>query len=92
MKMENQKLYEMIADFCIKQVQENAGCCSEGTNWITDYDEVEEEFSICINDINLEAVIEAIEKREEVAEVLLDDGFDVTIYTDFSPFYKDSTK
>jgi len=73
-----------LADSLIKE-----GCMhTEGGNWITDFDEIKEQYGITIKNGNGigEQVLNILSCADEMAEVeMTEDGFDMTFYLDFCP-------
>ena len=84
----NEKLFEKIADFIIKEVQENSESSMSGFQYIVGYDKIQEKFNIDIERYMNDKILEYLHKREEVADVVEDtDGFDVVLYTEYAPNY-----
>lgn len=78
------ELIKKIADFIIKDVQES----TTDFQSVTFYEDIQEKFAMEIEQKVYEMVENELNTREEVADVIQDtDGFDVVLYTDFSPNY-----
>lgn len=76
--------YSEIVGFIIKTVQDE----SMGFQYIVDYICIEEKFGVVLDSTIIKQVEIFLCKREEVADVQLDDyGFDVVLYTDYAPNY-----
>jgi hypothetical protein len=84
----NTNIFESIADFIIKKVQ--ADSIESGFQLIVSYSEIEKKFGMGIEQHVRGEIIEALEDREEVADIQTDnDGYDVVLYTDYAPNYND---
>ena len=78
------ELIKRIADFIVKDVQES----TTDFQSVTFYVDIQEKFAMKIEEKIYEMVEDELNSREEVADVIQDtDGFDVVLYTDFSPNY-----
>lgn len=77
-----------IVDYIIKEVQEKSEL--SGFQNIVLYSDISEKFSGEIEEYFQNLVMDSLLKREEIADVILDtDGFDIVLYTDFAPNYKE---
>lgn len=75
-----------IADYIIKTVQSE----SSGFQYIVFYDEIEMEFGLRLDSVIIKEIENSLWLREEVADIELDDGFDIVLYTDYAPNYRES--
>lgn len=84
-------LFERIADYVVKNTQENASDLSNGLNYITSNADILSVFAQEIDEYVMDKVMEALCKREEIAEVELVvelvEGFDVVLYSNYAPNY-----
>lgn len=81
-------MFNIITDFIIKEIQENSNSSMSGFQYIVDYEEIERKFSIQLGEDMIQSIGKILNNREEVADVVLGlDGFDVVLYTDFTPNY-----
>jgi hypothetical protein len=79
-------LFEKIADYIVKQVQENSKL--SGFQYIVDHTDIQTIFNQEIDEYINNKIIEALCKKEEVADAQVDtDGFDVVLYTKYAPNY-----
>lgn len=84
----NNKLFEDIADYIIKEVQENSDCSMSGFQNTVEHSEIQERFAMEIEGYINEKILESLNNRKEVADVVGDtDGFDIVLYTDYAPNY-----
>lgn len=84
----NKNLFEEIAEYLIKTVQEESTL--EGFQYTISEADIWERFGKEIGNYINDKIEEVTSKKEEVAEIYLDtDGFDVTLYTDFAPNYRE---
>ena len=84
----SEELLKRITDYIVKTVQEES--ILSGFQYIVDYSDVQSHFAKEIGEYINNQIVEALESREEVADVEQDtDGFDVVLYTDFAPNYED---
>lgn len=82
--MEN--LFEQIADYIVKNTQQNS--LDSGFQYITHYSEIEEKFSLQIEEYVRNEIISSLEAKEEVADIQEDtDGYDVVLFTSYAPNY-----
>jgi len=88
-KQEVVTIYDKIAKFMVEDVQETS---SEGWHCAIFFDDLEDNFEgvDVRSEQATEEIINACNEREEVSEVTTeDDGFYVTLYTDYSPYFID---
>lgn len=79
-----EELIKEIANFIVKDVQKS----TTDFQSVTFYEDIQEQFTQKIEEVIYDLVEIELSKREEVADVIQDtDGFDVVLYTDFSPNY-----
>lgn len=84
----NKNLFEEIANYLIKTVQEESDSSMSGSQYVNSKVDIWERFGEEINEYIINKIEEVTSKKEEVAEIFMDtDGFDVTLYTDFAPNY-----
>lgn len=82
-------LLERIAEFIVKEVQEESQPCMSGFQLIVSFDKLQAEFGLEIDNITPDEIIAALCDREEVADVVKDEiGFDVVLYTAYAPNYE----
>lgn len=82
----NNSLFDDMADFIIKYVQDNS--IISGFQCNVSFDVVEEEFGINLEPDYTICLLELLSEREEVADAdFYLDSFDVTLYTAFAPNY-----
>lgn len=86
-KESKQSLFRQMSEFIIKKVQDE----SSGFQLIVSLDEVKSEFESEIDSFLSNAILNALCKREEIAEVDIDeDGeFDIVLFTDYAPNYEE---
>lgn len=83
----NEELLKRITDYIVKTVQEESTL--SGFQYVVDYSDVQSHFAKEIGEYVNNQIVEALEVREEVADVEQDtDGFDVVLYTNFAPNYE----
>lgn len=83
----SEELLKRITDYIVKTVQEES--ILSGFQYVVDYSDVQSHFAKEIGEYINNQIVEALEDREEVADVQLDtDGFDVVLYTNFAPNYE----
>lgn len=84
----NNGLFEEIAEYIVKSVQKNS--ILSGFQYIVDYTEIGTKFEVEITETNKEKIIDALQEREEVADVQKDPiGFDVVLFTAYAPNYSE---
>lgn len=82
----NENLFEEIASYIIKTVQEES--ILSGFQYVVSEAAIQARFGVEIRNYINDKILDVTAEREEVAEIYLDtDGFDTTIYTDFAPNY-----
>ena len=79
-----EKLINDVCDFIIKTVQEKS--ISSGFQYVVDTQTISNRFNINIAEFQTE-IIDSLLCRDEVADVVFDDGFDVVLFTDYAPNY-----
>lgn len=86
--IQDSDIFSKIADFIIKEVQQNSEFSISGFQYIVDYKDIYENFSVEINEYINSEITKALQDRKEVADMIEDtDGFDVVLYTDYAPNY-----
>lgn len=84
----NKKLFGEIAGYIVKRVQTESTL--SGFQLIVAYSDIEDNFNIEMNTSNKESITDALNEREEVADVQDDPlGFDVVLLTIYAPNYKE---
>lgn len=79
-----------IAKYCIINAQFESGDLSNGLNFFTHYDDIEDVYEIDLrkNKGLYDDVEQELQDSAEVAEFLFnDDGIDIILYTDYAPQY-----
>ena len=83
-----EKLINDVCDFIIKTVQEKS--ILSGFQYVVDTQIIYNEFNIKTTDELQSQIIESLLCRDDVADVVYDDGFDVVLFTDYAPNYDES--
>jgi len=82
------KLINEICSYIIKTVQLKSNPDFSGFQYVVDIQDINTSFSITINEQMQSEILNNLLCREEVADVVLNDGgFDVVLYTDYAPNY-----
>lgn len=85
---ESDSIIDEITDFIIKKVQSES--MLSGFQYAIGFSEIEEEFGIELEPDYIECILQLLFVRKEVADVdFYRDNFDVTLYTDFAPNYRE---
>lgn len=72
------KLFKNIAEYIINEIQNNS--TSSRLQYVISDGDIEENFGVQIKEFIEENILNALQEREEVADVILDtDGYDVTL-------------
>lgn len=74
-------------NFIIKTVQKSSNSDMSGFQYCVDYSFVSEYIGITLTDNLINDIANELITREEVADLILDDGFDVVLYTTHTPNY-----
>lgn len=78
------ELIKRIVDFIIEDVKES----TTDFQSVCFYEDIQEKFAMEIEQTIFSMVEDELNTKEEVADVIQDtDGFDVVLYTDYSPNY-----
>lgn len=86
--IQDNDIFNKIADFIISEVQQKSNSSMSGFQYIVDYKDIYERFSVEINEYINAEIIKELQYRKEVADAIEDtDGFDVVLYTDYAPNY-----
>ncbi|WP_291566903.1 MULTISPECIES: hypothetical protein [unclassified Clostridium] len=84
----NKNLFEEIAKYLVKTVQEESDGSMSGFQYIISNADIQEKFGKEIEEYINNKIMDASFEREEIADICIDtDGFDVVLYTDFAPNY-----
>lgn len=79
---------ETISKFIIQQAKENSSSHMSGFQYIVDYDTIKKAFKVELEEETQEQILDTLLGCEEVADAEIDcEGFDVVLYTAFSPNY-----
>ena len=75
-----------ICNYIIKTVQTNAFL--NGFQYYVSFYDIEKQFCVTITSHLSSEILDSLSYREEVADVIIiDDCFDVVLYTDYAPNY-----
>lgn len=84
-----ESLFDRIAAFIIKQVQEESNPDMSGFQMVVEYGYIDQVFGVDLAQYIQDKVLESLHGRVEVADVICDtDGYDVVLYTAYVPNYK----
>ncbi|AUN01413.1 TPA: hypothetical protein ACXDAY_002299 [Clostridium botulinum] len=84
----SKNLFEEIAEYLVKTVQEESDSSMSGFQYVISNADVQEKFGMKIDEYINDKIMEASCEREEIADICIDtDGYDVVLYTDFAPNY-----
>lgn len=78
-----------ITDYIVGTVQSES--IESGFQYQVDFEDIENRFGIALNDVLISDIDLALAQRIEVADVeLIDNTFDVVLFTDYAPNYDPS--
>lgn len=84
----SKEIFEKICDYIIKEVAENSDGSMSGFQYCVNDSTIQEQFALEIHQFVTDLILDELVKRDEVADVIYDtDGFDVVLFTDYSPNY-----